>query len=117
MLANGLGVRQHDSAAADWFRKAAEVEYPPGETSYATMLANGRGVRKDAVSAVMWLRKAAEKNDPSAQFNLSIMYKEGRVIGADPATMRAEAVKWLKMAAGQGHEDAKKILVEMGETP
>ena len=47
-------------------------------------------------------KKGAERGQPLAQFNLGLMYYKGRVAAQD----YTEAVKWWRLAAGQGFAEA-----------
>jgi TPR repeat protein len=60
------------------------------------------------------LQAAAEKGDASAQFNLGVLYDNrlddnGHPIGSN----RAQALKWLQMAAEQGMARAQAKLAEV----
>jgi hypothetical protein len=63
-------------------------------------------VAEDAVEAVKWFRKAAEHNLGSAQNSLGACYLLGEGVDKD----YVEAYKWKLLAAGQGDEDARKIV-------
>jgi TPR repeat protein len=65
---------------------------------------------KNYKKAVEHFRKAAEGGNPKGQFFLGLEYIIGRGISEN----RNEAIKWFRLAAAQGHEDAKKQLKEMG---
>lgn len=71
--------------------------------------------RQDFAAAMRAWRPAAEKGDPDAQFNLGQMYKLGTGVPAD----LAEAEKWYRLAALQGHELAEAnygmVLFENGK--
>ena len=54
-------------------------------------------------------RKAAEKGDADAQFNLGFCYYNGKGVEKD----LIEYVKWLRKAAEQGDEFAKKSLKDL----
>lgn len=59
--------------------------------------------RGDYKTALTLWRAAATRNDADAQFNLGQAYKLGRGV---PANL-AEAEKWYRLAALQGHEEAE----------
>lgn len=71
--------------------------------------------RQDFAAAIRAWRPAAEKGDPDAQFNLGQMYKLGTGVPAD----LAEAEKWYRLAALQGHALAEAnygmVLFENGK--
>ena len=52
------------------------------------------------------LVEKAEKGDSTAQYFLGAMYAKGEGVPKD----NAEAVKWFRKAAEQGHTDAQYIL-------
>src|SRR3546814_18466698 len=60
--------------------------------------------RGDDAAAVKAWRGPAEHGDADAQFNLGQAYKLGRGVAADPA----EAEKWYRKAAEQGHYQAEE---------
>jgi hypothetical protein len=63
-------------------------------------------VEKDYYMAMKWLEKAAAKGEPDAQYFLGNMYRKG--LGVNKSS--AEAVKWFRLAAKQGHKKARKQL-------
>lgn len=56
------------------------------------------------------LRAMAERGDATAQFNLGTMYQEGDGVAQD----EAEAARWMRTAAEQGHAGAREWLAERG---
>ena len=61
------------------------------------------------VSAAKVCRKEAEQGVPLAQYTLGLLYLEGKGVPQD----KAEAVKWLRKAAAQGHAEAKEELKKL----
>ena len=51
-------------------------------------------------------KKAAEQGVAKAQYNLALCYAKGNGVAKD----KAEAVKWFRKAAEQGHEKASEAL-------
>jgi TPR repeat protein len=80
------------------------------------MYASGRGLPKDDTQAVLWLRRAAEQDDAVGAYGLGIMYRDQRVVGSDPTTAHAAAIKWLRKADALGDPRAKQALSELGDT-
>jgi uncharacterized protein len=70
MYVNGHGVQRDDSAAALWFRKAAEQGYALAQSNLGTMYLYGHGMTQNDTEAVMWFRKAADQGDAVAEFLL-----------------------------------------------
>ncbi len=62
--------------------------------------------RGDYETAFGAWKPLAEQGHASAQFNLGVMLDVGKGVPQD----RAEAVKWLRLAAGQGHGPAQAKL-------
>ena len=62
--------------------------------------------RKDYATALRLYRSLADKGDAAAQYNLGEMYAYGRGVPEN----RTEGVKWLRLAAEQGHVDAQTSL-------
>ena len=102
--ANGNGVPQDHSQAAEWFRKAAEQGQVEAQCHFASSYAEGKGVDKDYAQAVAWYRKAAEQDNAEAQYMLGGMYHKGH--GVPQSAIDAYA--WLSLAAAQGYEVAIK---------
>ena len=59
--------------------------------------------------AIMETRRRAEQGDADAQYNLGYRYVTGIGVPQD----RAEAVRWLRLAADQGHTQAEDFLGRM----
>jgi TPR repeat protein len=55
-----------NSAALDWYRKAAEQGDPMAQYRLGVMYAKGWGVPQDDTAAVSWYRKAADQGDVPA---------------------------------------------------
>ncbi|HHF0350361.1 tetratricopeptide repeat protein [Haemophilus influenzae] len=106
MYERGLGVKQDDFKAVNWYRKAAEQGDADAQLNLGAMYAIGRGVKQDGVEAVKWFRKAAEQGNAKAQNGLGMMYDGGLGIKQD----YFKAVKWHRKAAEQGDADAQAIL-------
>ena len=57
------------------------------------------GVRGQDTDRITEIQRQAEQGDADAQNNLGVMYGEGSRVPQD----HAEAVRWFRMAAEQGH--------------
>ena len=64
------------------------------------------GVARDDKKAFELFHAAAEQGHAGAQFNLGAMYGNGVGVPRDDA----EAMRWIREAAGNGHPMAKKML-------
>ena len=126
---NGQGVAKDYVEAVKWYRKAAEQGNAAAQCNLGICYEHGNGVRKDKAEAVKWYRKAAEQGNAYAQYNLGICYSDGDVVAKHPDPVdvivswglstlgmgsvgkdAAEAVKWFRKAAEQGHSDAQNKL-------
>lgn len=74
----GQGVQQDYSAAALWFRKAAEQGYALAQSNLGPLYRDDRGVAQDDTEAVTWFRKAADQGDADAEFLLGNQYANGK---------------------------------------
>jgi TPR repeat protein len=81
--------------AADWYRKAAEQGFVPGQLHLAALYRDGKGVVRDMVQAAEWYRKAAEQGDADAQATLGLLYSIGQGVPHN----NVEACFWLDLAA------------------
>jgi hypothetical protein len=104
--ANGQGVAKDLAEAVKWYRKAAEQNFAPAQTSLGYCYEGGIGVAKDDVEAVKWFRKAAEQNFAPAQSDLGARYCNGVGVAKD----YVEGYKWLRKAAEQNFADAQNNL-------
>jgi hypothetical protein len=84
-------VPQDYSAAAGWFRKAAEQGDAAAQYSLGFSYERGRGVPQDSAEAVRWYRKAGDQGDKTAQGVMTIIYFKGRGVPRD----YVQAIRWL----------------------
>ena len=63
----GIGVKQDQTEAVKWFRKAAELGNDEAQYSLGMCYNLGQGVPKDNIEAIQWLKKAAEQGHDKAQ--------------------------------------------------
>ena len=104
MYENGLGVKQDDFEAMNWFRRAAEQGHVKAQGNLGIMYQSGRGVKQDDFEAVKWFRKAAEQGDASAQLILGISYLFGRGVQVN----KSLAKEWFSKACDNGDQDGCK---------
>lgn len=103
-----LGSRAEDlepdeTAATEWYRRAAEQGDAGAQFSLGVRHAIGEGAPRDAAIAAHWYRKAAAQDYPSALFQLGVLHEQGFGVPRD----REEALKWYRSAAEQGHSGAE----------
>ena len=124
----GWGVAQDYAQAVKWIRMAAAQGHAQAQSNLGVCYRNGWGVAKDLAEALKWYRLAAAQGHEQAQEIVKEL--ESRGVGAqaieDPAEMNrlglryfngdgvardyAEAVKWFRMAAEEGHAGAQRNL-------
>lgn len=73
---------------------------------------HGEGVAKDPLRAASLYCDGARYGDAEAQYNLGWMYANGRGVPRNDEM----AAYFFKLAAGQGHDQAQKMLRFVGET-
>jgi uncharacterized protein len=77
IYAEGVGVPQNLSLAAQWYARAAELGDVEGAFAYGVMLAKGQGVQKDMEAAARMLEAAAARRHPLANYNLALLFLSG----------------------------------------
>ena len=101
MYERGLGVKQDDFKAVNWYRKAAEQGDADAQLNLGAMYAIGHGVKQDGVEAVKWFRKAAEQGNAKAQNGLGMMYDGG--LGGVQVN-KSLAKEWFGKACDNGNQ-------------
>ena len=81
--------------AAEWYRRAAEQRFLPGQLRLAAMYRDGKGLSRDMTLAATWYRKAAEQGDAGAQATLGLLYSMGQGVPHSDV----EAYYWFDLAA------------------
>ena len=136
--AEGAGVRKDYPQAIEWWRRAAAGGNARAQYNLGVVYSKGEWVAHDDEEAVKWWRLAAESpsatesdrawlststtgkvvnrglGDPGrgrlgnadAQYHLGRMYLLGRGVAPDGRC----ALEWYRMAAAQGHPDARHVL-------
>ncbi len=92
------------SAAAGWFRKAAQQNDAEAQFNLGACYQNGEGVAKDYAEAAKWFRRAAEQNYADAQLSLGGCH----YLGQGAAKDHVEAYAWISLAAGTVKDAAAK---------
>lgn len=67
-------VKQDNETAYKYFKKAAELGNPVGQSGLGLMYLYGRGVEKDTSKALQYFKKAAEQSWVDGQLHLGNMY-------------------------------------------
>ena len=102
----GWGVRQNQTEAVRWMRKAAEQGFADAQDQLGLLYVQGQGVPKDMTEAIKWIRLAAEQGHTEAQGRLGACYAAGDGVRQD----MAEAIRWTRKAAEQGLAEAQFTL-------
>lgn len=90
-----------------WLQSAAIGDHALAQLKLGEIYLNGvERIEKDYMIAHKWLKKAAVSGEPDAQYHLGNIYRKG--LGVKKSN--AEAVKWFRLAAKQGHGKARKQL-------
>lgn len=110
-LAAGQGVPKDETAALQWFLKAAAQGHAKAEVGLGSIYAHGFGVKLDWTESIRWYRKAAFQGDTTAQHNLGLDYSHGHGVERDPA----RAARWFQLGADQGHARCQYNLGELIE--
>ena len=108
----GTGVKQNDSQACAWYRKAAEQSYPPAQNSLGVMYRSGRGVEASKEQAVEWYRKAAKQGFSKAMFNLGTAYFNGDGVPVNDTT----AYAWFLAAQEHGSDSGRDAVDRMSSS-
>lgn len=107
-----LGEPEDASAAAEFFRRAANVGHVLSQHNLGNLYAAGRGVAQNPTAAVRWWTLAADQGDAITQLRLGEAYEAGNGVEPDMAT----AVGWYREAAKRGNGAAREALVRLGLT-
>lgn len=107
---HGHGVKESDQEALRWYEQAARQGLAQAQFQAGNMYAYGLGVDAgdadaDRKAALLYF-EAARQGHRDAQYGLAILILAGKGIERDDA----EAYKWMKRAADQGHEDARRYI-------
>jgi TPR repeat protein len=93
-------------AAAEWFKKAAELDHIEGMAEYAMCCELGCGREQSDEEALEWYMKAANAGHVTAKFSVGEAFEEARGVPQSDE----EACLWYYKAAVEGDEDSKKAL-------
>jgi len=104
----GIGTEKNEAEAARIHSIGAEKGDAECQFLFGFEIMLGVGVKKDPAAGLAWVRKAADQKLPEAEYLLHQTYAEG----AEVATDKTEARKWLMRAAEHGHHDARADLAE-----
>jgi hypothetical protein len=106
MFDEGIGLPEDNTAAIDWYTRAAEQGDAMAQNNLGAMYDEGEGTSMNDKEAVKWYRLSANQGNTIAQNNLGAMYFAGEGIRKNSA----EAYKWFYIAGELGNEDARSNL-------
>jgi localization factor PodJL len=101
--AEGRGVPQNLTEAADWYDRAAKQGLAPAQFRLGGFYEKGFGVKKDLDAARRLYSAAAEAGNAKAMHNLAVLYAEG----IDGKPDYQNAAKWFRKAADYGLTDSQ----------
>jgi localization factor PodJL len=102
-FADGRGVPQNLTEAADWFDRAAKQGLVVAQFRLGGFYEKGFGVKKDLEAARRLYTAAGEAGNAKAMHNLAVLYAEGIDGKPDYPT----AAKWFRQAAAYGLTDSQ----------
>lgn len=107
----GQGVPEDEKQAIHWWKQAAaqgsaEAMYQLGSAYLYGSQASGFVPDPDREAAI-WYFQAASKGHAEAQYHLGLLFLAGKGVVEN----RQEAARWLRKAAAQKHQEAKKALL------
>jgi TPR repeat protein len=106
LLSRGLGVEEDLTAAADWYRLAAQGGDREALYALGRLYLDGGGVEADAAEGVRLLREAADLGHPGAARELGYLLLQGSEDERNPML----AAAYLRRAADGGDMDAQYTL-------
>lgn len=106
MRYHGHGVERDLSAAARWYKQAADQGEPSAQYNLGYLYQQGEGVPRNLDKAVFWYGRAAEAGHVLAQYGLGHLYERGR--GLTGNLLAAE--RWYQTALDNGFTAAEKGL-------
>jgi localization factor PodJL len=101
--AEGRGVTQNLTEAAEWFERAAKQGLVPAQFRLGGFYEKGLGVTKNLETARRFYAAAGEAGNAKALHNLAVLYAEGIEGKPDYQT----AAKWFRKAADYGVTDSQ----------
>src|SRR5690606_31157557 len=93
-----------DTAAVDWWRKAAAAGSRVAMRNLANAYSEGRGLQADKRQAFHWFQKAANAGDVPSMRQLAVCYALGKGTVRDDL----QSYVWFSVAAALGDEHARK---------
>jgi len=103
--------KKNKNLAHQWFKKSAEQGYSFGEYLLGYSYIEGIGVKKNLDEAIKWFELAASQGSSDAQYELAQILLDSYYNSDLKKVNEGEkALKYLKLSANQGHENAIFLL-------
>ncbi len=109
MYQQGLGVDKDAAKAVTYYAQAAKAGHAEAMYNLGLAYIDGTGTNRDIGGAVVSFKQAANAGVPQAAYNLGVIY-ESSLLGAPNA---AKAADWYRVAAEEGHAEAKSALARL----
>jgi|GEM_PF-2284612 len=109
MYARGDGVTQDMDQARSMWEQSADMDHVGALFSLGMLYVEGEAVKGDYVEAGQYFIRAAQLGNVQSQFNVSVLYSQG--LGFPQSNEISYA--WAKLAADQGHPNAKELLTSL----
>lgn len=106
MYARGDGVTQDMVQARSMWEQSADMDHVGALFSLGMLYVEGEAVKGDYVEAGKYFIRAAQLGNIQSQFNVSVLYSQG--LGFPQS--HENSYVWARMAADQGHPNAKELL-------
>ena len=103
------GIEQDPAMAHAWFLKAAEQGHSLAAVQVAEDFFRGDGAAKDLDEALRWFEVAANTNHAYAQRMAGSLYLN-RALKSGSKQDVSKGMEWLKKAADNGDEEAKRFM-------
>lgn len=110
---NSTHAATRDSSPLEYKILADENHDTWAQYKYGMMRRDGTsGIAQNISEAAMYFKKAADKGLAEAQYEYGLLLRDGLMLGDGKGIPRniPKAIKYLKMAAAQGHMNAKDSL-------
>ena len=101
------------SAAAGWYKAAAEAGDATGACNLGYLYETGEGVEQSWEQAVTYYRQAAERGQARGQYLLGWCYEHGKGVKADAAKAR----QLYQASAEQNYSHAAEALERLKSAP
>ena len=114
LYSDGRGVSKDAAAAGNWYRKAADQDFAPGEYFLAKSVDHKDPFPRAGTESSRLLHRAAEQGFVPAEFELGMFSVLGGLVqafgGQPPSATDIESAQWLRKAADAGYAPAQAFL-------